>query len=290
VSEAQPRRGPGGLPLDADNMAEKIGQPGLNQVFMAAALVAAIPRQLERAAHSDEWAQEVICYLLLSNDQEVADNQLLVIARALGSDSESQVRALRQSVPRIAPEQRLPLMEMAFPALRRRPQRELLDLMKLIEELVAVDGKMDVFEYALARLTRLQIKDALNPSRARPGGSATLKSRDESVRTLLAILAHHGHPEQPEQVQGAYAVGLEAALNEPAGQPPVPQDWPEPLDQALKELDRLKPREKEKLVNAMARVAMYDEQVVSAEMELMRVICGVLHVPLPLLSTDEERR
>ena len=284
-AKEQPRRGPGGLPVDADNLAEKIGQPGLNQVFLAAALAAAIPKPLEQAAHSDEWAPEVICYLLLSKDSEVAEQQLLLVAGALGSDSESQVRALRQSVPEMAPEQRLPLMEMAFPALRRRPERELLDLMKLIEELVAADGKIDVFEYALARLTSRQIQDVLNPSRAATSGSKTLKSRAEAVKTLLAILAHHGHPDEPDQVQGAYAVGLEAALDEPAGQPPVSDNWPEALDAALKALDQLKARQKEKLVAAMARVAMYDDEVVTAEMELMRVICGMLHVPLPLLES-----
>ncbi len=285
-SEAEPRRGPGGLPLDADNLAEKIGQPGLNQVFLAAALAAAIPKPLERAAHSDEWAPEVICYLLLSKDDEIAEQQLLRVAQVLGSDSESQVRALRQSVPELPPEQRLPLMEMAFPALRRRPEGELRELMQLIDELIAADGKIDVFEYALARLTNRQIEDVLNPSRAGAGGSKALKSQAEAVKTLLAILAHHGHPDLPDQVQGAYALGLETALNEPAGQPPVPDQWPEALDDALQALDRLKPREKEKLVAAMARVAMYDEQIVTAEMELMRVICGLLHVPLPLFESD----
>ncbi len=284
--EEEQQRGPGGLPLDADNLAETIGQPGLNQVFLAAALAAAIPKPLERAAHSDEWAPEVICYLLLSKDAEVAEQQLLQIAQALGSDSESQVRALRQSVPELPAEQRLPLMEMAFPALRRRPESELRDLMKLIDALIAADGRINVFEYALARLTNRHIKDLLDPSHAGAGGSKTLRSQADAVKILLAILAHHGHPDQPEEIQGAYAVGLEAALDEPAGAPPVPDNWPERLDEALAKLDRLKAREKEKLVAAMARVAMHDEEIVAAEMELMRVICGLLHVPLPLIESD----
>jgi Zn-dependent protease with chaperone function len=283
-SEEKSSRGPGGLPLNPDNLAEQIGQPGLNQVFLAAALAAAIPEPLTRAAHSDEWAQEVICYLLLSDDTEVRERQLLLIAKALGSDSERQVSALRQAAGDIDPAQRLPLMEIAFPALRRRPEAELIDFMKLIDELIHTDGRVDVFEYALARLTSRQIEDLLSPASARTSGSRKLSSMAESVKTLLAILAYHGHPDQPEQVQGAYAAGLEAALDQPAGAPPIPDEWPVSLDDALKELDRLKAGEKEKLVAAMARVAMYDEQVVAAEMELMRVICGVLHVPLPLLE------
>ncbi len=286
-SEAR-ERGPGGLPLDADNLAEKIGQPGLNQVFMAAALVAAIPKQLERAAHSDEWAQEVICYLLLSDDDEVRENQLLSVAQALGSESEQQVRALRQSVPELPAEQRLPLLEIAFPSLRRRPERELLELMRLIETLVEADGRIDVFEYTLARLANRQILDALHPERVRGGGSKKLASLSGEVIDLLAIVAWHGHPDQPEEVEAALAVALDrAGLDRPEALPGL-KDWPSRLDSALEKLDRLKPGEKEKLVNAMACCVLHDGQVIPEEMDLMRVVCGLLHVPIPLLESREE--
>jgi Zn-dependent protease with chaperone function len=285
VSEAR-ERGPGGLPLDADNLAEKIGQPGLNQVFMAAALVAAIPKQLERAAHSDEWAQEVICYLLLSDDDEVREQQLLSIARALGSESEQQVRALRHSVPELPAAQRLPLLEIAFPSLRRRPERELLELMRVIEALVEADGRIDVFEYALARLANRQILDALHPERVRPGGSKKLAALADEAVDLLAIVAWHGHPDQPDEVEAALAAALERAGLERPDEMPGLQAWAGRLDAALDRLDRLKPREKEKLVNAMACCVLHDGQVIPEEMDLMRVVCGLLHVPIPLLETQ----
>ncbi|MFU8832826.1 MAG: M48 family metallopeptidase [Wenzhouxiangella sp.] len=282
-ARAETKRGPGGMNID--NLAEQIGQPGMNQVMLAAALVAAIPKPLERAAHSDEWAQEAICYLLLSTEAEIREQQLLMIAKALGSESESQVRSLREAVPELEPAQRLPLMEIAFPALRRRPQNELTDLIKLIDQLIHADGRVDVFEYALARLTSSQIQDVLNPSRARPGGSKKLSATKQSAHTLLAILAHHGHPEEPEVAQAALAVGI-GALYADETWPSMPElaDWPDQLDAALKELDQLRPTEKQKLVAAMARVAMHDEQLIAEEMELMRVICGTLHVPLPVVG------
>jgi Zn-dependent protease with chaperone function len=284
--EEKKSRGPGGLPLDPDNLAEQIGQPGLNQVFLAAALAAAIPKPLERAAHSDEWAQEVICYLLLSADPKVRESQLLMIARSLGSDSERQVRALREAVPELPCEQRLPLMEIAFPALRRRPQPELVALMRLIDELIHADGQIDVFEYALARLTSSQIEDVLNPARARNSGSKKLAGLAEQARVLLTILAHHGHPDQPDEARAALAVGL-GSLFDGIDYPATTkvENWPDALDRALKSLDALRMSEKEKLVAAMARIVQHDDRIIAAEMELMRVICGVLHVPLPLLDS-----
>jgi len=277
-------RGPGGLPLNPDNLAEQIGQPGLNQVFLAAALAAAIPKPLERAAHTDEWAQEVICYLLLSDDPEMREDQLLMIARGLGSDSEGQVRALREAAPSLAREQRLPLMEIAFPALRRRPEAELVRFMDLIDKLIHADGKVDVFEYALARLVSSQIQDVLSPGRSRSGGSKKLSSRVDSVRMLLAIVAHHGHPDQPELARSALAVGLGHLFDDVdyPGEIDVP-NWPDRLDEALKALDALRPGDKQQLVAAMGHVVMHDDHVSASETELMRLVCGILHVPLPIV-------
>ncbi|MGY6587391.1 MAG: M48 family metallopeptidase [Wenzhouxiangella sp.] len=286
------QRGPGGLPLDAERLAEQIGQPGLNQVFIAAALAASLPGPLERAAHSDEWAMELIACLLLSGDDNVREEQLLLIARQLGEDGEQQTRSLLPSVRGLKPEQRLPLMEMAFPVLRRRPARELIDFMKLVEALVAADGKVDVFEYALARLLNQHIEESLNPSRAGAPGSAKLASRLPAAAELLSILSHHGRPEQPDVALAAAAEGIRKVADQseadkaPAPLEAIPADWPARLDKALAGLDKLRPGDKERLLKAMVAVVQFDDQVITAELELLRAICGLLHIPLPVVATD----
>ncbi|MGY6631403.1 MAG: M48 family metallopeptidase [Wenzhouxiangella sp.] len=286
---SQKPRGPGGLPLDAERLAEQIGQPGLNQVFIAAALAASLPGPLERAAHSDEWAMELIACLLLSADDDVREAQLLLIARQLGEDGEQQTRSLLPSVRGLKPEQRLPLMEMAFPVLRRRPARELIDFMKLVEDLVAADGKVDVFEYALARLLNQHIEESLNPSRAGAPGSAKLAGRLPAAAELLSILSHHGRPEKPEVALAAASEGIQKlaeGAQAPAPLAAIPDDWPARLDKALAGLDKLRPVDKERLLKAMVTVVQFDDQVITAELELLRAICGLLHIPLPVVATD----
>jgi hypothetical protein len=86
-------------------------------VLIAGLLAAAIPRPLERAAHSGEWAPEVVCYLLMDRDPGIRERQLRMVAEALGSDSESQVRTLLGIEPTLDAELRIPLLEIAFPAL-----------------------------------------------------------------------------------------------------------------------------------------------------------------------------
>ncbi len=287
AARAEQGRGPGGLPLNPDTLIERIGQPGLSQVMIAAALAASLPRPLERAAHSDEWAQEVVCFLLLSRDSEVRENQLLLIAQTLGSESERQVGVLWQAGRDLEPAQRLPLLEMTFPSLRRRPHKELIQLMALIEQLVEVDDRIDVFEYSLARLTARQIQDAMQPQRARPGGRKKLSSRAEEVVVVMAVLANHGHPDQPEVAQAAFAAGLQGLVEPVPSELAATADWQTSLDRALRRLDELTLPDKQRLVAGLSRCVLHDEQVVVEEMELLRVICGLIHVPLPLLERPE---
>jgi Zn-dependent protease with chaperone function len=277
--------GPGGLPLNPDGLAEAIGQPDLQQIFLAAALAASMPSTLERAAHSDEWAQEVICFLLLSADSDIREKQLLLIARTLGSDSERQVSVLWQEGQGLEQAQRLPLLEMSFPGLRRRPHKELIALMGLINDLVRADGRMAVFEYSLARLTSQQVLELLHPGRVRPGGSKTLVGMTAEVAQVMGLLARHGHPEHEDAALAAFRAGMEGLVDSIPDRLPDLEQWPDRLDAALKRLDQLRPEAKQKLVGGLARCALHDEHAVQAEIELLRVIGGLLHVPLPLMAS-----
>ena len=275
-------RGPGNLPLDPERIIEQMGQPGLEQILGAALLVAAIPEPLERAAHSGEWAPELVCYLLMDPDQEIRERQLLLVARRLGAENEAQVRNLLGIEPRLAAELRIPLLEISFPALRRRPPAELEALLALVEEIIHADGRVDVFEYSLARLLARQLEDARHPERARPSGRRGLGDRLEAARDLLAILAHHGHPGDPAATRAALAAGLHLMNLEAQEPPTVDQDWPARLDGALAGLDELRLPDKELLLRALLTTVQHDGQAVIAEQELLRAIAATLHMPLPL--------
>jgi len=66
---------------------------------------------------------------------------------------------------------------------------------------------------------------------------------------------------------------------------PRMENWTAILDQALPKLDRLKSAEKEKLVRALITVVLHDGNLAPAELELLRVTCDLIHVPLPMLAT-----
>ena len=273
---------PGGF-FDAGQIIDQIGNPDWDRMLMAAAIAASIPDNLSRAAHSTEWAPEVLFYTLMDADAEIREQQLLVVARKMGADSELQVRSLIQSAGVAPPEQRLPLLEVAFPALKRRPPDFVTRVLDTVKSLVEADGRVDVFEYLLARVIRMYLWESHNPNQVKTSGRKTLKAMEQEALQVLAVLAQHGHSGE-ESAAAAYRAGADELGLNAGDRLPRRNDWVGALDEALPRLDRLKPGEKEKLVGAMLGVILHDDQMIPSELELLRVICDLIHVPLPLLT------
>ena len=192
------------------------------------------------------------------------------------------MRTLLDIEPRLEASLRIPLLEIGFPALRRRPETELEGLLALVEALIQVDGQVDVFEYSLARLLASQLEDARHPGRTRPNGRDGLGDHQGPARDLLAILAHHGHPDTPAVAQDAWGAGLRVLNLETDTSLVVGPDWPGRLDAALARLDDLRLPDKRQLLLAMATTVDHDGQTTPGERELLRAIAAALHMPLPL--------
>ncbi|MDT8319265.1 MAG: M48 family metallopeptidase [Xanthomonadales bacterium] len=272
----------GGL-FDADGLLGQIGNPDGQRVLMAAALAISIPEKLREAAHSAEWAPEVLFLALLDEDPELREQQLLLVAQGMGSESEGQLRALLTADGLPGATQRLPLLEMAFPALKRRPPEFVNRLLETVEAIAWVDGRIDVFEYLLARVISQHLRESANPGTARVAGGKSLAQLRQDAANVLAVLASHGH-DDATAADAAFRAGMKVLGGKPDAKMMQGANWVKTMDEALGRLDALKPVAKQKLVRALAETVLYDEKVAPVELELLRVSCGLIHVPLPLLT------
>ncbi|MBI3570247.1 MAG: M48 family metalloprotease [Gammaproteobacteria bacterium] len=88
----------------------------------ASALYAAIPILLLEAAHSSRDAVVVILGLVLSQDEDVRARQIESIGKRLNSTATAHVAALGEEISALGPRFRLPLFNIALPAIKRRPR------------------------------------------------------------------------------------------------------------------------------------------------------------------------
>ena len=265
------------------DIVNQIGSPDFERVLAAAVLVSSIPDDLSAAAHSVEWAPEVLFYTLLDNSKAIRDAQLMIVIENMGELSENKLRHLVSSKRKVPAEYRLPLVEMVFPALKRRPQEDIDKVIMTVEKLIMADGKIDAFEYMLSKIITMHLKESANPHKSKLSGKRKLKDCESQVFDVISVLAAHGH-DDVHDTQKAYQQGV-TGLGLSDSNVMIVQDWVDRLDVAVEILNELNPKDKNKLVEALARTVNADNKLVTEEHEMFRAICASIHVPLPLLKS-----
>lgn len=273
--------------FDVEGMFSDIGSPSTERIAAAAMLAASLPSGLSSSAHSLEWAPEVLFYCLLDKDEATRTKQLLIVVEQMGDISERKIQHLIQTHGLITVEQRLPVLEMSFPTLKRRPISDIERIQTTVELLANVDDKIDSFEFLLTRLIKQYLYEAYSPNRTRFHGRKKAKTCIAELTTVLSILASHGQERSTAQglqlAQRAFREGM-AVVGINHMNLSFNDQWQRDLDQAISRLDELTANDKSTVVAALVRTVLDDKKVITEEHEMLRVICALIHVPIPLLN------
>jgi len=260
-----------------------VGAPGKPALDTAAALEQRLVPSLKQAAHSSQDVVNLVLALVLSADDAVRALQVRHIGERRPESELGHLENLAGQIRRLDASERLPLLDLAFPALRQRPALELRALIGLVDDVVKRNGPVRIFDYVLSRLLRQMMSEALTPPRRIPRRVHKLHHLRNELQTLFSLIAQAGQPDV-DSARAAYASGMQQLLRDNTQPYHPPHPWNEPLDLALLQLDRLPPLVKQELVAALARTVLHDRQITLAESELLRVVCALLHCPLPPLA------
>lgn len=242
------------------------------------ALRAAIPTDILDAAHSSQSAWLLVLALGLeygggsTAEQRVLENQI-------GADRTRRCLGLRRQIEALDARLRLPLFELAVPALKSRPPEEIEFLFELLEKLAAADGELSLFEYLLQRLLRTYL---LPPERIRPSAA---KIHDAGL-VLIGVLAIEGH-EDAARAKAAFSAGIDALNIAASAETEAVFDRAlgsrdfDALDRALTDLAGANARERRSALVALVATLRHDQQTTLAEAELFRVIAATLGCPVP---------
>jgi len=274
--------------FDVDDIISNIGNPSTGRIVAAGLLTDSLEERIKHAAHSTEWSPEVLMYCLLDPDNDLREKQLLIVMQEMGDLSEGKIRHLITNNGLVKIDHRLPLMEIAYPSLKRRPISDIERLLDTIDKMSRVDNKIDSFEYLLSRLIQQYMHESYIPNKTRLHGRRKVKDCIEELATVVSILASHGQNSTSSQglqlAQKAFTAGMgSVGINHK--NLAFKGDWQDRLDKALIKLDRLSAKEKASVVRALATTVLDDKKMITEEQEMMRVICALIHVPLPMLQS-----
>ncbi|MGH8040664.1 MAG: M48 family metalloprotease, partial [Rudaea sp.] len=268
------------IALTPKKVVTQVAHPGTDDYHTATAIHTTISEKLRALAYMGTRCAQVVFALALDADPALRDKQLGLLEKRFGVDTRKGVEEIIGDVADLHPMQRLPLAQLAFPALRRQPRPQLQTFLIALNELIQADGQVQLEEYCLAKLVGVQVIDALDPSRARPTGSTKLSSCADEVADAIAIVAEYGADNEAD-AERAYLVGMNEVLPEAIAPYRARAEWTVALDRALPLLDALAPAGKELLVRGLTQAIGADGKVSVTEAELLRTVCAALHCPLP---------
>jgi len=221
----------------------------------------------------------VLLALLTSREPEVRRKQFQQLA---GPDElllrETQELApLLESSPR---EMRLPLLDLALPALRRLSPAQYQEFMKHVEGFVRADRQIDLFEFTLTHVLKRHLEPSFSRTRPPTVEFYALPALRKECAVLLSAVAHAGHQE-PEARKRAFAQGAKELNGLSVSLLPLEQAGLVGVRDSLTKLERLSPKLKKEIMRAFIATSAFDSTITVGEGEVLRVIADSLGLPMP---------
>jgi Zn-dependent protease with chaperone function len=264
---------------------KQLGSLNDRHIAYARDLLNSIPEALTEATRSTFGACAVVYALLLDADQQIASRQLQTLRDLSGGPVAEAADTLRPAIDRMDASARLPLIDMAMPALHGLSPDQYKVFQRCVGHLVGEDKKIDLFEWVLSRVLIRRLAPAFEAGRRkdRRVRFTSLKPVSRPLSVLLSTLARYGQ-EDAKKVRAAFDAGAAELGLDPG---------PELLDkshcglrqlaQAVETLMQVGPREKRKVVHACAACIVADKRVTVNEGELLRAVAESLGCPMPPL-------
>jgi hypothetical protein len=260
-----------------------VGEPTTAHLRYAVEMRNSFPPAIQNAAHDSLGASALIYALLISSEPELRGRQLDLLAQNASVAIRSETERLLPEVQAIATNTKLPLVDLALPALRQLSPAQYEEFTRTVQQLVESDNEINLFEYVLQKITLRHLEPGFKGARKPVIQYYTLRPLAMDCAVLLSALAHVG-TDNPAQAKAAFQKG--AAPLSYASQTAIEflsasaSDLPQ-VDAALARLTQAVPQIKKNVLNACAQTVAADGVIQEMEAELLRGIADALDCPLP---------
>jgi len=270
----------GAAVVDVMNAIDQIGNPEQETINYARVLISELPTAVKEAAREPYGARAVMYSLVLDKGQEVRDQQLKQLRDHADPDVYALTLRLMSETGGLKTRYRLPLIDIAIPALKQLSVRQYESFKRNMLALIDMDSKIDLLEWSLQKI----LFGHLDAQFFKPPHLKAVYSHPGQVKNdivvILSVMAYAG-----QQSQGGVEKAFDSAvqvleLNDVAllAKSDISLSG---LDLALKKLTRLKPLAKLQFLKACVASIVHDQRVSPVEVELLRAFSDVLDCPMP---------
>jgi hypothetical protein len=267
-------------------LTDQIGTLTKAHMAYAAALISDLPTSLIDTLREPSGARAVIFALLLSSDSEIRQSQFKFLMQSDNSFLPRNTLGLSTLIESCPPQTRLPIIDLALPALRRLSPRQYRDFRDTVDRLILADQKCDLFELTVLQVLHRHLDRYYQkrpPSRIQ---FYSLASLTVECSRLLSALACAGHDDETsaeaafhEGTNEIEEIGMQLKFRA------VQECDATDIHEAFEKLALVAPKLKRQILRASAAAVSYDQLVTVKEGELLRAVADALDCPLPPFLT-----
>ena len=268
------------VPVEA--VLPNLGKPTPLHLRYAEELRNSFSGKVQSAAREPLDATALVYAMLLSPDEALRAKQLTELARRTAPGVGEKTAALWPEVAPIASRARLPLVNLALPALRQLRPDEFEQFSQTLQWLIESDEQIEIFEFVLQKIVRRHLASQSGETRPTSVQYDTLKPLVRDCSVVLSALANVSSRNAGE-VEKAFRTGAPHLGAKADGLQLLPRAecGLEQLDTALDRLALAAPQIKKNVIEACVQVVGADGLIQEREAELLRAIADTLDCPIP---------
>jgi Zn-dependent protease with chaperone function len=278
---AEPAQNPS-FQVAPERVVASIGTTDPQHLAFARGLLAKLPTPLREAIKQPAGAMAIVYGLLLDADPAARTRQMALLKESVASDVLEILQQFRPVLPYLSPRTRLPLVDLAIPALRTMSKPACAQFFEQVKALVKADGRLSLSEYVLQLVLQQRLRPYFQSVKPNTASYTSLDPIWPDCITLLLALAQVGH-KTPDTVFFALRSGLSRLPG--VSKRTLPAELTRcglhDVSRSLKRLALAAPKLKQAIVDACAHTVLMDHQVTLAEADLLRAIVISLDCPLP---------
>lgn len=282
-SSPQPQPQPESLSVSPDRVVAGVGTTNPKHLDNVRGFLADIPEPVRMATRDVNGAIAIIYSLLLHTDPEVRDRQMSSLRESSPPPVLEMIQNLSPYLESLNARTRLPLIDLAIPALRGGSVSQCTQLLKQARVLIQADNHLSLSEYAIFVVLRQRLTNYFPTTQQEPKVKFTeIKQIWSDCVIVLSALARVGQ-DSPGAVDMAFQAGL-LRLPRNSGEtlPTQPGEYSlTQVGESLKRLELAAPKLKQAVVDACAYTVLADHHVTLDQAELLRAIVISLNCPIP---------
>jgi Zn-dependent protease with chaperone function len=282
-------RAPNATVVRANTVMPNLGNPTPLHLRYAEELRDSFPDSIRAATRESSGAVALIYAMLLSEEPEMRSKQLDGLTKQTSASISNQTAALTPDLAPIAARARLPLVNIALPALRQMQPREYAEFNRTLKWLIESDEQIDLFEFVLKKILNRNLAAHFTPRKSPVAQFYTVKPLLPDAAVLFSALAHTSSAEAAD-VRKAFQCGAPYLRAQEGELTLLAQNdcGLQQIDGALNRLALAVPQIKKNVLEACVRVVGADGLIQEREAELLRAVAETLDCPIPPFVEVEE--